>query len=290
VKFGVWLPAIHPFSTPEVLTATAGELESRRINSVWVGEHVVNLDDYASSYPYSPDGKMPATPENGVLEPLTVLTYLAAHTSTVRLGTGVSLLGQRNPVYTAKETAAVDWLSGGRLEYGIGVGWCREEQELVGVPWERRGARVDEAVGVLRALWETDPSEYSGEFFQIPPCHMHPKPIQARVPIVVGGESPAALRRVAKLGDAWFTFNRLPEDLAEPLAELDVLLAERGRSRSEVQIYACSYFQELTPERAEQYAAAGVDQLVSLVFPMTVDTAADSFDAIEPIRQRVASL
>jgi probable F420-dependent oxidoreductase len=290
VKFGVWLPAVHPFSTPALLARVADEVEARDIDSVWVGEHVVLFDDYGSKYPYSPDGKLPAAGDAGILEPLSTLTVLAARTTRARLGTAICLLAQRNPVYSAKEVATLDWLSGGRVDLGIGVGWSREEFEAVGVPWERRGARTDDAVGVLRALWETDPSSYAGEFYNVPSCHLHPKPVQPKLPIHVGGETEAALRRVAKLGQGWFTFNRLPEEMAEPLALLDKLLAEQGRSRDEVEINVCSYFHELTPERLEQYKAAGADQVVGMIFPMAADSVPESFDVLEPCRARAAAL
>jgi probable F420-dependent oxidoreductase len=290
VKFGVWLPAVHPFSTPALLARVADEIETRGIDSVWVGEHVVLFDDYGSKYPYSPDGKLPAAGDAGILEPLSTLTFLAARTTKARLGTAICLLAQRNPVYSAKEVATLDWLSGGRVDLGIGVGWSREEFEAVGVPWQRRGARTDDAVGVLRALWETDPSSYQGEFYSVPSCHLHPKPVQSKLPIHVGGETEAALRRVAKLGQGWFTFNRLPEEMAEPLALLDKLLAEQGRTRDEIEINVCSYFHELTPERLEQYKDAGADQVVGMIFPMAADSVPESFDVLEPVRARAAAL
>lgn len=290
MKFGVWLPAVHPFSTPALLARVADELEARNIDSVWVGEHVVLFDDYESKYPYSQDGKLPTGPDSGILEPFSVLSFLASRTTKARLGTAIALLGQRNPVYSAKEIATLDWLSGGRVDLGIGVGWSREEYEAVGVSWPRRGARTDEAVAVCRALWETDPSSYDGEFYSVPSCHLHPKPVQSKLPIHVGGETEAALRRVAKLGQGWFTFNRLPEDMAEPLALLDKLLAEQGRTRDEIEINVCSYFHELTPDLVERYKEAGADQVVGMIFPMAPESVPESFDALEPIRARAAAL
>jgi probable F420-dependent oxidoreductase len=290
MKFGVWLPAVHPFSTPEVLGRVAEEIEDRGIDSVWVGEHVVLFDNYESQYPYSADGKLPAPPDAGILDPLTVLTFLAARTSRARLGTAICLLAQRNPVYTAKEVGTLDWLSGGRVDLGIGVGWSEEEYEAVGVSWPRRGARTDEAVGVLRALWNEDPSSYSGEFYSVPSCRMHPKPVQANLPVHIGGESDAALRRVGKLGDGWFTFNRAPDEMAKPLAYLDEQLASHGRSRSDVEINVCSYFQEFTPESVEGYAKAGADQVVGMIFPMSVDDVSSAFDALEAAQARAAEV
>ncbi|HYA68174.1 MAG TPA: LLM class flavin-dependent oxidoreductase, partial [Acidimicrobiales bacterium] len=145
----VWLPTASPFVTPEVLAAVGCEAEERGVHAIWVGEHAVEFADYASSYPYSPGGKMPMPPESGLLEPFTTLSFLAAHTRRVRLGTAVCVLPQRNPVYVAKEVVTLDWLSGGRAEFGVGVGWLREEFEALNVPWPQRGARTDEFLDVV---------------------------------------------------------------------------------------------------------------------------------------------
>ena len=127
------------------------------------------------------------------------LTYLAARTSTVRLGTAMLLLPQRNPVYVAKEVSSLDWLSGGRVDLGIGVGWLKEEFDALNVPWERRGRRTDEYLEVLRTLWVDDTSSFHGETYDLPPCEMFPKPVQQpHPPVHIGGETTAALRRAAR--------------------------------------------------------------------------------------------
>jgi probable F420-dependent oxidoreductase len=207
---------------------------------------------------------------------------LAAHTSTVRLGTAMVLLPQRNPVYVAKDVSSLDWLSDGRVDLGIGVGWLREEFDALNVPWERRGARTDEYLKVLDTLWRDETSSFDGELYQLPACQMFPKPVQSPVPIHIGGESDAALRRVARSAQGWHTFNRLPEDMAEPLARLDQLLAEEGRSRSDVRITVCPYFQQLTPERVTQYAEAGADAVSALFFATTPEDVKTMLDALEP--------
>lgn len=266
MKFGVWLPAVSPFSTGEVLDEVATQVEARDIDSLWVGEHLVLFDQYESQYPYSPDGQLPTAGDAGILEPFTVLTYLAARTSRVRLGTAVLLLPQRNPLYTAKTAATLDFLSGGRLDLGIGVAWLKEEFEAAGVDWPNRGRRTDEYMDLLNTLWTEDPCSFDGEFYSVPECRLHPKPVQTNVPFHIGGESVAARRRAAIRGQGWYTFNRLPEDFAEPLAELETLLAEQGRQRSDITVTVCSYFHGLTPELVEGYAEAGVDQVVGMIF------------------------
>jgi len=289
VDFDLWVPTASPFATPELLAAVGREAETRGIHGLWVGEHVVLFGSYRSHYPYAGDGKMPAPPGSGLLEPLTTLAYVAAQTSTLRLGTAMVLLPQRNPVYVAKEVATVDWLSGGRVDLGVGVGWLREEFEALGVPWERRGARTDEYLQVLKTLWCDDESSFAGEIYTLPPCEMFPKPLQSpHPPVHIGGESDAALARVARAGDGWHTFNRLPEDLATPLETLDAQLESHGRARRDIRVTVCPYFQELTPERVEGYAAAGADAVAALFFVTTPEEVPAALDALAPCVERAA--
>ena len=218
------------------------------------------------------------------------LTYLAARTSTVRLGTAMLLLPQRNPVYTAKEVSTLDWLSDGRVDLGIGVGWLKEEFDVLNVPWERRGRRTDEYLEVLRTLWLDETSSFHGEAYDLPECEMYPKPVQQPPPIHVGGETTAALRRVARHGQGWHTFNRSPEELATGLAELDEELAKVGRSREEIRITVCPYFHQLTPEWVERYAEAGADAVAALFFAFTPEDVARAFDDLEACREVAARL
>jgi probable F420-dependent oxidoreductase len=289
MRFDLWVPTASPMTTPELLDAVAEGAEARGIGTIWVGEHVVLFEEYESRYPYAEDGRIPAPPGSGLLEPLLALTYLAARTSTVRLGTAMLLLPQRNPVYVAKEVATLDWLSGGRVDLGIGVGWLKEEFDALGVPWERRGRRTDEYLEVLRTLWVDNPSAYHGETYDLPACEMYPKPVQApHPPIHVGGETPAALRRAARLGQGWHTFNRSPGELATGLAELDVHLEEAGRSRADLRITVCPYFQQLTPDEVERYAEAGADAVAALFFAFTPEDVARAFDDLEACREAAA--
>src|SRR5579884_1461115 len=168
----VWLPTPSPLATPDYLAAVAREAEERGVATLWVGEHVVFFDGYASSYPYAADGKMPLPGDTGLLEPLSTLSFLAGVTTRLRLGTAMLLLPQRNPVYTAKETSTLDWLSGGRLDLGVGVGWLREEFDALQAPWPERGARTDEYLQVLHSLWCDDRPAFSGRFYELPACTM----------------------------------------------------------------------------------------------------------------------
>lgn len=291
MDIGLFAPTANPFASPDWLHALGSEAEARGYRSIWVPEHVVLFEEYSSTYPYATDGKIPGAPGSGMLEPFTTLSFLAACTQTVRLATGICLLAQRNPVYAAKEVATLDWLSGGRVDFGIGVGWLKEEYDVVNVPFADRGKRTDEYIDVLKALWTTDPSSHHGEYYDLPSCNMHPKPVQQpHPPLVFGGESDAALRRVARVGQGWYTFNRLPDHVQEATNRLDAALATEGRSRADITITACPYFNPLTPEMVEQYAEAGVDQVTALFFAMTPDDVPGAFDALDPVLERARGL
>jgi len=253
-------------ATPPDLIADFGRIaEQCGFHSLWVPEHVVFFREYESRYPYAPDGRIPGDPD-GVMEPLTALTFVAACTERIRLGTGICLVPQRNPVYTARQVADLDYLSQGRLDFGIGVGWLREEFEALGVPWERRGARTRECIAVMKTLWCDEVSQFRGEFYDLPECLQNPKPVQKpHPPLVFGGESRAALLRVAELGQGWFGFNQTPAELEAHLKQLDELLAQAGRSRSELTIHAGPKGLPDADTR-KRFEQLGVDQLIVPLF------------------------
>jgi probable F420-dependent oxidoreductase len=281
MKIGLFAPLGNGNATAGVLRTLGREAEARGFESIWVAEHVVLFDEYESTYPYSPDGKFPGGADTGLLEPLTALTYLAAVTDTIRLGTGICLVPQRNPVYTAKQVVDLDALSGGRVDFGVGIGWLAEEFEAVAAPFARRGARCDEYLQVMKTLWTDEVSEHHGELYDLPACKMYPKPVQQpHPPIHVGGESQAAMRRVAAHGQGWYSFNRTPEQLDEPLARLDAVLAEHGRTRSDIELTVCPYFNATTPADVEAYRERGVDRLVVLCLAFTEDMVISSLDTL----------
>jgi probable F420-dependent oxidoreductase len=287
---GVFVPLANQNATSSLLRALGPAVEERGFESIWLPEHVVLFDEYESQYPYSPDGKFPGSGEFGLIDPLTALTYLAAVTDRVRLGTAICLVPQRNPIYTAKAVADLDALSGGRVDFGIGIGWLKEEFDALNVPFERRGARTDEYLAVMKSLWTQDISEHRGEIYDLPPCRFYPKPTQTpHPPIHVGGESKAAMRRAVRHGQGWFSFNRLPEDLAEPLAELDAVAAAEGASRDDLTITVCPYFNPVDPSMVEKYAEAGVDRLIVLALAFDLDSMNAGLDqlvadVLEPAR------
>jgi len=263
MKLGIFPLLSAPIATPEYITTVAQAADRLGFNSIWAPEHVVLFAEHAESrYPYSADGSIGVPPTAGILDPFEVLTFIAAATRNIRVGTGIALVPQRNPVYTAKAAATLDWLSNGRFDFGIGIGWLKEEFEVLQVPWKRRAQRTMEYVEVMKRLWTQEEASFEGEFYRLRPAWQYPKPVQQpHPPLYFGGESDAALGRVAAAGDGWFGYNHTPESAAERLAVLDRMLAEHGRSRADVRIIVAPAGRP-TGELLEQFAALGVHELV----------------------------
>ncbi len=237
--------------------------------------------DYASRYPYSRDGTVPGDPQ-GVLDPFTALTFVAAHTSRMRLGTGICLVPQRQPVYTAKMVADVDYLSDGRVDFGVGIGWLDEEFDALGMEFRVRARRCVEYIsrdaGVVDA---TAPAEFSGETLSIEPCHFNPKPVQKpHPPIYFGGECDAALVRVATHGNGWYGYDLDPAGVTERLRALDRNLAEAGRTRADIDVFVCPNRRRLTAESLKGYRDAGVDQLIAPLYARDLDDLKRRIDRI----------
>ncbi len=265
MRIGIFAPLANPIATPDYISALGPAAEERGFHSIWLAEHVVLFDEYASKYPYASDGRIPAGGDSGILEPFSTLSYLAASTSRIRLGTGICLVPQRNPVYTAKEVANVDWLSNGRFDFGVGVGWLAEEFQACATPFERRGSRCRSYLNAMKSLWSDPVSSYQDEFYTLPACRQYPKPIQQpHPPIHFGGESEAAMRRVADLGQGWFTFNQLPEALPEPMRQLEEQLAKTGRRREDIEVSVSPYMNPTDLAMLERYRDVGVDQVIVL--------------------------
>jgi len=268
MQIGIFLPTFGAGHRPEFLRAIAKTAEQVGAAALWAPEHVVLTEHYESQYPYAEDGRLPLDPsEGGLGDPFTVLTYLAAVTSRIRLGTGICLVPQRNPVYTAKVVAQLDVLSAGRVDFGVGIGWLEEEFEAVGAPFEQRAQRTRAYLEVMKRLWSAGAASYHTEFYTLRNVYMAPKPVQQpHPPIIFGGESDAALHRVADLGQGWFGWNIAPEQAAERVAALDRLLAARGRRRDELSLTASPY---TLPSRdldaMKRYRDAGIGQVVLLL-------------------------
>jgi probable F420-dependent oxidoreductase len=250
-----------------VIDAVAASAESCGFATLWSGEHVVMVDSSSSRYPYSADGQIAVPSTADWIDPMIGLSFAAAATSTIGIATGVLLLPEHNPVVMAKQAATLDTLCGGRLTLGIGIGWSREEFDALGVPFTRRGTRTAEYVVAMRTLWRDDSASFAGEFVRFDSVRVNPRPHEGRqIPIIVGGNSNAALRRVAAWGDGWYGFNLDGvADVAERLAHLDARCRDAGRDVDRPRVAVALR----RPHVGEISALAdlGVDELVIVESP-----------------------
>ena len=232
MKFGVALGALNPhFHLDAALAA-----ERLGYESVWLPEHLVFTRAMSSS-PYPGEDHPPVPPDTPVYDAFAYLAFLAAKTERVRLGTHVFNIGLRHPFTTARGVQTVDILSGGRFEFGVGASWLHQEWDAAGLDFATRGRRVDEAIEVCRRLWSEETVTHHGEFFTFDEVAFEPKPQQRPwPPILVGGESRAALRRAARLGDGWLGMGHTFETAAPQIETLRALLAEHGRDPNSFQI------------------------------------------------------
>jgi probable F420-dependent oxidoreductase len=250
----------------DVIDAVAAGAEAAGFATLWAGEHVVMVDDPASRYPYADDGRIAVPAAADWLDPIVALSFAAAATSRIRIATGVLLLPEHNPVVVAKQAASLDVLSGGRLTLGIGVGWSREEFDALGVPFARRGARTAEYVAAMRTLWRDDVATFDGEFARFAAIRVNPKPVRGRVPVVLGGNTDAALRRAAAWGDGWYGFNLANVEAARKrVGVLRALTREAGRDPAALEVAVA--LTEVAPEDIGPLAAVGVTQLVVVEAP-----------------------
>ena len=264
MKVGYFAVGIGPTVNPQLVRVIATTAERLGFSTIWAPEHVVLLEEYASKYPYS-SGKFPAPPDTPIADPFTTLAYAAACTSTIRLGTGICLVPEHNPLVLAKTVATVDRLSGGRFIFGVGVGWLAEEFQALGISFDRRAHRTREYIEVMRKLWTQRSSSHQGEFVNFTSIMSYPKPVSEKgVPIWFGGESGPALRRVAEYGDGWLGFNLLPHQAAEKVKRIEELLRVNGRRRSDVHLAVSPYTNPIRADDLKRYRDAGVDEIALL--------------------------
>lgn len=283
MKLGLFLPMLgEPEKLRELLITGATTAEKAGFHSLWFPEHVVLVDDPRSKYPYSDDGSLGLGPEAGMLEPFVAIAMAAAVTERIRLGTGICLVPQRAPIYTAKQVADCDVLSGGRIDFGVGIGWLREEFEALGADFDERAHLCREYLAAMTSLWTDEVSEHQGNLLEIPPVRMYPKPVQKpHPPILFGGESMNALRRVADLGQGWFGFHLSPDEAAERVRTLNGVLSKRGRRPDSIEVSVSPYLKPYRDAAAlEAYADAGVDQVIIMAFAGDADSLREEIEQI----------
>lgn len=284
MRLGLHALGIGAGAERAVIDAVAVAAEANGFATLWAGEHVVMVDDPASRYPYSDDGKIAVPSVADWIDPLIGLGFAAAATTTIGIATGVLLLPEHNPVLVAKQAATLDRLSGGRFTLGVGIGWSREEFDALGVPFERRGQRTAEYAAAMRVVWSEDVASFAGEFVTFENIRVNPKPVHnRRIPIVVGGNSDAAIRRVVRWGDGWYGFYL--DDVAEVAARTERitrLCAESGRDRRELHLAVA--LRDPRPADVPALADIGIDELIIVEGPP--DDAAAAPDWVAGLARR----
>lgn len=280
VKLGVPLFMLRP----QQMTAVARRAEQLGFESVWVAEHLVFPTRITSRYPYSAEGVPPINPATPLLDPLLLLMQVAAGTERIRLGTNVYILPLRHPLIVARMAMTLDLLSDGRLIFGIGLGWLEEEFAAVGIDFASRAGRTREYVRALRVLWTESEPSFKGRYVSFGPLKFEPKPVQKpHPPIVFGGESPAALRRAAALGDGWYGVGHTPASAGAQVERLRALLAEAGRDDQPFEVTVSHGGGELTADDVARYAEAGVHRVVALPWRR----AREAEDGLQRLAERV---
>lgn len=253
MKFGLFSMNSGPCVDPEVAVRIARLAEDAGFDSLWAGEHVVLPDPRVPPSPMDPD--------DPILDPVVALTFLAAQTKRVLLGTGIVILPQRNPLVLAKEIASLHTLSGGRFVFGIGVGYLEPEFRALGIPFEQKGPRTDEYLAAMRAIWTQERPAYHGQYVDYAGVQAYPKP--RHIPVVVGGHSPGAYRRAVEQAEGWYGFALNPDRTATCIAGIRDALAryERPAHLGELEI-SVTPRSSINAETVARYADLGVHRLI----------------------------
>jgi probable F420-dependent oxidoreductase len=268
LKFGLASISAGPNSEPETMVRLAQAAESAGFDSIWAGGH-----------PFLSEKQSRMPPNLRMLDSVVALAFIAAQTRTIRLATGIILLPQFNPLILAKELASLDALSGGRLIFGIGVGWSEHEYEVLGLPYNDRGKRADEYLQAIKVIWGEDKPVYHGRFVSFDSLQAYPHPVQQpHPPIVVGGNSPGAYRRAVEQGNGWYGYGLDLEETRRSVAGLRE--AAKGHPRpaalGELEITVAPHV-PVDGATAQQFSELGVHRLI-LSPPQSVDShAAERF-------------
>jgi probable F420-dependent oxidoreductase len=280
MKIGITCGGIGPYASGDFLRRSVQAAERAGFAHYWVPDHVILFASYPeSTYPYAegsgqeipdqdPDAPLQfgddtfalVDPRVEFVDPVVAMTWLAAATTTIEIGSNVLVLPQRHPIILAKQLATLDACSYGRIILGVGAGWAKEDFDAMGVDFSLRGKLTNEMIRAMQALWRDDPATFSGEYFKFKEAFCFPKPARPDgVPILIGGESKPALRRVAQLGDGWLPYNLPVEDAAGVIGELKAMTRRAGRDPEKLRIckivYSNAHLDDL-----KRYRDAGVTE------------------------------
>jgi probable F420-dependent oxidoreductase len=281
MKIGLFAINYGACGDPAAAVRVAQAAEGAGFESVWSGEHIVLPDPMLASFLLASDTPM--------LDTIVALTWIAAHTKSVRIGSGIILLPVRNPVLLAKELASLDVVSGGRLIIGLGAGWLEPEFRALGVSMQGRGEKMDDALLAMRALWTMDRPEHDGPSASFRDVVAYPHPVQRPMPpIVIGGESPAALRRAVTVGNGWYGFGLTVEKTRQQIDALKRAMDEHERPAElgnlEISVTPVGGFDK---QVVENYAAAGVHRLIVLPKPDATHAERHKMVALDDILRNI---
>ncbi|MFT3855590.1 MAG: TIGR03619 family F420-dependent LLM class oxidoreductase [Ilumatobacteraceae bacterium] len=253
MDWGIHLPHLGRQATRRNLIEFAQHAEALGFHSGWVSDHVAWPEDIASRYPYSDDGSFAPPADMPWLDPIGTMFFVAGCTETLKLAPTVLILGYRPPVLTAKAIASLDALSEGRVILGVGIGWMREEFEILGMPYDHRGKRADEQLALFERFFaEAEPS-FHGEYYDVPTVGFEPKPFNGRVPIWVGGDTEPAFRRTVRAGDAFHAAFQQVDEVEAAWRRIGELCDEAGRPRDELRLSVRLYLdpaQSMAPAKS----------------------------------------
>lgn len=241
--------------------------EEAGIESLWTFEHVMVPMEYQSRYPYTANGRMDVVPETVMVDPLIGLAAVAAATSRIRLGTGVNILPQTNPLLLAKQAASLDFLSEGRLMLGLGIGWLEEEYDAMGVPFKERGKRNDDYLEAMRKVWSGDVVEHESEYLSWHGFKSHPLPVQDPLPIVIGGSRGKAFERLARYAQGWYAPRPVDEDLPAMMKRMRSTCESYGRDPSDIEV-STMWIPQNAPHTMEEYRDIGIDRLIVPIYAL----------------------
>lgn len=284
MDIGIGCAGIGQCIDTDFVTNSAKMAEEIGFSSYWVSEHPLLFREYNT--PHDRDNFSFADPTLAFHDPMIVLTWAAAVTSKLRLGTAITLLPLRQPGIFAKEAASLDLLSKGRLALGIGSGWAEEEYSSVGLSFERRGARMVEHVKALRALWADGAGTFHGDFVNFDEAYCYPKPYDGNVPIYFGGESEISLKRVARLGDGWIPVRLFPDQVEEGLRKIRAYAEEFGRDISKHRVVAHLFLDTIELDHLKRFRDIGVDEFVIAAHGRLPTAPADLRGALEELAER----
>jgi len=270
MEIGVGIPHTGALASARFIREFCAAAEELGFDGLWAVDHLV-MPLHTDSF-YTLASRPAPIADNAVsallspnYEMVTTLAWVAAFTSRIKLGTAVSVLSIRNPIANARQMATLDVYSGGRLICGVGIGWLREEAEILGMPWDNRGARSEEHIALLRALWTAKGNlvEFHGTYHEVPPIDPEPRPIQRPIPILIGGHSNVALDRAGRIGDGWIAASMSPERLADKWADVRAAAERHDRRSGALLLHAELSRRDRRPltELLDTYSMIGVDHL-----------------------------